>query len=362
MNFFDVHITEQAKKNVQEVLDSGFINEGEWVERFENALETQFGYKTCVAVNSCTSALHLALILSGVGKGDEVILPAQTFVATGLSVLYCGATPVFADINRITGNIDVNDVFLNKITKKTKAVIAVSWGGNPCDLPVLEKVCRDRNIYLIQDNAQALGATLFDRSLTEWGDFSCYSFQAIKHVTSGDGGMLVCNNDIPAKCVAQETRWFGIDKELNLPDETGERHYNLHNVGYKYNMNNISAALGIGNLQGFEIRQKIRNGIADIYNKNLPQHIRTMAHDGNAYWLYDILVDNRAYLMDKLRERDIPCSVVHVGIDRNDIFGGYQDLPNQRYWDEHHLCLPIHSSMTEEDAYKVVDVVKESLK
>lgn len=361
MNFFDVTITNDAKRRVQECLDSGFISEGNLVKEFEQAIETEFGYKNCVAVNSGTSALHLALILSGVGQGDEVIIPAQTFVATGLAVLYCGAKVVFADIEKVSGNISPKDV-INKITPKTKAIIAVSWGGNPASLIVLERICKDRGLALIQDNAQALGATFFKKPLTEHGDFSCFSFQAIKHLTTGDGGMVCCK-DWSTKESAKEFRWFGINKEAELPDETGERKYNLkYYAGYKYHMNDVSAALGLGNLQGFKIRQKIRQKIADIYNRNLPLQIQTMKPPGHAYWLYDILVDNRAYLMGKLKEKDIPSSVVHVGIDRNDIFGGYQDLPNQRYWDEHHLCLPIHSSMTENDAYKVVDVVKESMK
>ena len=128
-------------------------------------------------------------------------------------------------------------------------------------------------------------------------------------------------------------------------------------MGYKYHMNDFSAALGLGNLKGFWERQKRRDAIAKFYDVKLPKEIQTHRETGSANWLYTVLVDNRKDFMRMMREKDIPVSVVHVGIDRNDIFGGLQDLPNQRYWDEHHVCLPIHPNLTEEDVNRVVEAV-----
>ena len=342
MNLFDTPITDAAKERVMDTLNSGRLSEGEVVKAFEVALGIRHG----VAVNSGTSALHLALLLAGVGKGDEVILPAQTFVATGLAVLYCGAKPVFADI-KADGNIDPEDAY-RKVTDKTKAVIAVSWGGNPCDVGVLQNRV-DKPV--IQDNAQAFGATLNELPLWEHGDFSCYSFQAIKALSTGDGGLLSCP-DHKTYERAKRLRWFGIDRDRNLAGLSGERRYNLTEVGYKYHMNDYSAALGLGNLEGFSDRQARVKVIADYYNKFLFE-FAVKKKEGCSYWLYDLLVQNRSDFIRAMADRGIPTSVVHVGIDRNDIFG-WQDLPVQRQWDACHVCIPIHAGLTDEDVENVV--------
>jgi perosamine synthetase len=357
LELFETVITEQAKHYVKEVLDSGFVSEGSYVQKFEDRLTQIFGYDYAVAVNSCTSALHLALILSGVGEGDEVILPAQTFVATGHTILYQGATPVFADINPNTGNIEEGDI-TRLITPRTKAIIAVAWGGNPPGLTTLSGICRKYGLKLIQDNAQALGAWYEGEPVTRWGDFSCFSFQAIKHVTAGDGGLLVCNNRIDYEN-AQRLRWFDIDRMKDLPDATGERLYNLKRIGYKYHMNNISAALGLGNLVGVHWRIARRENIAKIYDSQIKRvDISFMDREGSSNWLYTINVHERDRFIEKMNSLGIPASVVHVGIDRNELFGGIRkELQGQRYFDKHHVCLPIHSSLTDEDILKVVDAV-----
>lgn len=354
MNLFDTYVSQKAKNYVRSVLDSEYLSEGELVARFEKELETTFGYSFGVAVNSGTSALHLALVLAGVGPGDEVILPAQTFVATGMAVLYCGAKCIFADINT-DGNISIDSVS-KLITKKTKAVIAVAWGGNPCDLYSLSELCHANRIKLIQDNAQALGATYFSFPVSYYGDFSCFSFQATKHLTTGDGGLLVCQQYEDYKR-AKRLRWFGIDRERDLPDQTGERRYNLRDVGYKYHMNDFSAALGLGNLEGILERQEHRKQLAQHYDKCIPEPFRIERKKGSANWIYTILVDRRVELMERLKSCGIPSSVVHVGIDRNSIFGSYADLSNQRFWDKHHLCLPCNESVTFSDVEKIGEIL-----
>lgn len=353
MNFFDTTITEQANLNVENCLNSTLVSEGSWVTDFEKGIEHAFGYKNCVAVNSCTSALHLALILAGVKPGDEVILPAQTFVSTGLAVLYCGAKPVFADIEKDTGNISDND-FLKKRTKKTKAVIHVAWGGTPCTGKLW-----GWGVPIIQDNAHALGSTYADAPISNHADFSCFSFQAIKQLTTGDGGMLTCKNPHDYYR-AKRLRWFGIDRENDKIGFDGERLYNLNEVGYKYHMNNIAAAIGLGNLHGVIERQARRKWVADQYESLTdPFPNRKVSREGSSDWLYTMLVDRRDDFIRMMRSKDIPVSVVHNGIDRNSLFGGIdRSLVNQRYWDEHHICLPCHSGLTDEDVQKVCDAVK----
>jgi perosamine synthetase len=353
MELFDTVITEDAKQNVLACLNSGRLSEGKAVKEFERLLEKEFDYKHSVAVNSGTSALHLVLHEIGIEKGDEVIIPAQTFVATGMAVVQCGAKVVFADIDIETGNISVDDV-AKKINHRTKAVIAVSWGGNPCDLDALQKLCSEKNVYLIQDNAQALGATYKGNPVTEYGDFSCFSFQATKHLTTGDGGLIVANSKTDFE-ILKQLRWFGVDREKDLPDETGERQFYLYDLGFKYHMNDYSAALGIGNLVGIHKRIEKRRRIAKYYHENMKT--KGTFKSGSSYWVYDILVSYRNLFLQSMKENDIPASVVHIGIDKHPVFSTNDDLPVQRFWDEHHVCLPCHSSMTQEDVERVVDVV-----
>ena len=353
MEFFDTVVTDEARSNVLRCLDSGRLSEGKLVREFEERLQVLFGYADGVAVNSCTSALHLALVLAGVGQGDEVILPAQTFIATGLAVLYCGAKPVFVDIDRDTGNIDPERI-PEKITAKTKAVISVAWGGNPPNLEELERVCERYGLRLIQDNAQALGARPYS-ALTSYGDFSCFSFQAIKHLTTGDGGLLVCRHDRDT-ARARKLRWFGIDRDNDKADLTGERLYDLKEVGYKYHMNDYSAALGLGNLNGIKERLRYVEEIASYYDENIGEACK---RDGSANWLYTILVERRDDFIRAMRDRGVPVSVVHVGIQRNTVFSNKSELPNQEYWDQHHVCLPIHAGLRPEDSWQVVKAVKE---
>jgi len=350
MNFFDTTVTPQAKKLALECLNYGFLSEGKYVDAFEKEIEKEFGYKNCVALNSCTSALHLALVLAGVEAGDEVILPAQTFIATGFAVLQCGAKPVFADISRDTGNINISDAF-EKITKKTKAIICVSWGGTPCKLIEFKW-----DVPIIQDNAHALGSTYKDKPISDFGDFSCFSFQAIKQLTTGDGGMLTCRNPHDYYR-AKKLRWFGIDRENDKTGFDGERLYNANEIGYKYHMNNIAAAIGLGNLHGVKERQARRKWVADQYEGILGLTIAQ--REGSSDWLFTALIDNRDDFIRMMRSKDIPVSVVHNGIDRNSIFGGIdRSLVNQRYWDEHHICLPCHSGLTDEDVQKVCDAIR----
>lgn len=355
MELFDTVITDEAKRYVQHCLEHGHLSEGHQVKKFEGLLGETFGYKNCVAVNSGTSALHLVLHEIGVCEGSEVIIPAQTFVATGLAVLYCGAKVVFADIEIETGNISVESV-REKITHRTHAVIAVAWGGNPPDLDGLQDLCDEHNITLIQDNAQALGALYKGKPVTEWGDFSCFSFQATKHLTTGDGGMIVTRS-VTDYQILKNLRWFDIDREHSLPDITGERQYTLQDVGFKYHMNDYAAALGLGNLIGIQEGIEKRRAIAECYFTNMTHGSHTW-FEGSSWWVYSFLVQDREDFLREMKNKNIPASVVHVGIDKHPIFGiEYDDLPNQRYWDKHHVCLPCHSSMTWEDVQRVVEAV-----
>ncbi len=219
MDFFHTTITPGAIERATQVLQSGWLSEGRLVKEFEAALSSRLGIQNPVAVNSGTSALHLALALCGVGPGDEVILPAQTFVATGLVILMQGATPVFADIDPQTGNLSPAAI-REKITPRTRAVMPVHWGGYPCDMDEINTLAAENGLAVIEDAAHALGARYKDCLAGALSRFTAFSFQAIKHLTTGDGGALCCLVEADAKA-AFVRRWFGIDRANSQPSFWG---------------------------------------------------------------------------------------------------------------------------------------------
>ncbi len=362
MDFFHVHISPRSIELATRVLQSTWVSEGRKVKEFEAALAGRLGLRNPVAVNCGTSALHLALAIAGVGPGDEVILPAQTFVATGLVILMQGATPVFADINPLTGNISPASI-AEKITPRTKAIMPVDWGGYPCDLAEINAIAEQHGLVVIEDAAQALGATYKGRPVGSISRFTGFSFQAIKHLTTGDGGGLCCANEADARA-AFVRRWFGIDRANSQPSILGERMYDIEAVGYKYHMNDLAAAVGLGNLEDFPQRLARRQQIGAYYRKQLGdvpglQLLRLDDDRTHAYWLFTILVERREDFIRKLKEHDIPASVVHLRIDHNSVFGELRDdLPGQAEFNERQVSIPVHDELNDEDAGKIVQIIR----
>lgn len=349
---YSSYISPTAIDRVSEVLRSGMLSEGKLVERFEREFEKVFNLpaKSFVATNSGTSALHLALETLGV-RG-EVLLPANTFVATGMAVLMAGCVPVFCDILP-DGTIDPWDVE-KKITSRTGAVIGVNWAGKACSNK-LELICMFNLVPLIIDAAQSLGVKI-------QGNAICYSFQATKHLTTGDGGGVHFVGIDDAK-KARELRWFGISKHSEV-GVLGERKYELDRVGYKYHMNDYAAALGLANLEGIGMRLGHYVGIAHWYMRHLslksvvPVHKETW---NNAFWAFPII----PYDMDVVRfskfckDREISCSIIHRGIDHNPVFGWSGPLPVQREWEQRVTHLPVHADMSYGDVVWICEKVNQ---
>jgi perosamine synthetase len=362
MDFFNTSISPRAVKLATEVLESGWVSEGKIVREFELRLSSRLGLANPVALNSGTSALHLALALAGAGPDDEVVLPAQTFVATGLAILMQRATPVFADIDPATGNILPSSI-ADKITSRTKAIMPVHWGGYPCDMEEINAIAAEHGLAVIEDAAHALGAAYKGKPIGAISRFTAFSFQAIKHLTTGDGGALCCLEENDAK-QARARRWFGIDRDSAKPSILGEREYNLHEVGYKYHMNDLAAAVGLGNLEDFPHRLERRRQIGAFYREQLTdvpglQLLRLDSDRTHAYWLFTILVERREDFIRKLASCGIPASVVHLRIDHNSVFGGLRrDLYGQAAFNESQVSIPIHEALSDEDVGAVVDAVR----
>jgi len=361
MDFFNTTISDKSIEYVNQVLTSTMISAGKRADLFEEKLNMKYGFPNPVTLNSGTVTMRLALIASGVKEGDEVILPAQTFVATGHVILQCGAKPVFADIN-LDGNISLESI-KQKITKKTKAIIPVHWGGYPCDMEEINQLAKEHNLIVIEDAAHALGAKYRNKEIGTLSDFTSFSFQAIKHLTTGDGGLLTCLKESDSKLV-KRLRWFDIDRENSIPSILGEREYDITNVGFKYHMNDISASIGLGNLETIDTKLSRIKSIAKTYEKSLQNipGLKLMEYKDDresSYWLFPMLIERRIDFINKLKDNGIPSSVVHLGIDKNTLFGGKDySLTNQRYFDDNQIHIPIHDKLLDEDVNKIIETIK----
>jgi perosamine synthetase len=358
---FNTYISPAAKTQIGSVINSTFISEGETVKIFEQALSSTFGFHYVSTLNSGTAALHLALDLLDLQPDDEVIIPAQTFIATGLAVLYCKAKVVFCDINYQDGNMSVTDL-KQKISPKTKAVMCVHWGGYPCDLQGIKTLCQEHNLVLIEDAAHALGASYQGIAIGNFSDLTCFSFQAIKHLTTGDGGAITTTRPEFQKKIL-DRRWFGIDRANAQLSELGERIYNVNSPGFKYHLNNYAAALGLANLEGYFDRLRKRTAIAGFYTQQLQSvgDIQLFEHQPdrqNAWWLFGFHVEKRLDFIRHMKACGITVSVIHQRIDRNAVFGGLRDLPNQKRFDETQIHIPIHDAIDHEKADFFVNAIR----
>jgi len=335
---FKPFISETARTNVQRVLLTDAIAEGEEVKLFEKEFGEKFNKTNVVAVNSGTSALELAYELAGIGEGDEVIVPILTCTATAIPLIRRKAKIVFADIDRDL-NINIQDV-KNKITDKTKAIVFVHFGGNNRGLTDIIELARDRGIIVVEDAAQAVGSEC-------WGisDFTCVSLQAIKTLTAGDGGFLLTKNEEDYK-KAKRLRWFGYDREEK--QRLGD--IDLTEAGYKYHMNNITAAIGRGNLAEIDTPLAHRKLIGDIYKLN-----GLFAHA----WLAGIVTPFRDLLRAKLAEAGYESGMHHYRLDKYTLFKEFKSpCPIMDELENQYLFVPYHHAVTPVEALAITRIVK----
>jgi len=358
---FKSYVHHTAAQYVNQVLVTTLLSEGEGVKTFESKLTETLGLVNPIAVNSGTSALHLALLLAGIGPGDEVICPAQTFVATALAILYTGATPIFVDIKYDTGNIDPKDIE-HRITEKTRALMVVHWGGYPCDMTEIQAIASKYGLAVIEDAAHALGATYQNQPIGSIADFTCFSFQATKHLTTGDGGALCCKDDANYHR-ALKARWLGIDRANTTPSILGERQFDISTLGYKYHLNDYAAALGLANLETFPQRLAKRQSYAKRYIEALKTtpgitlfNIKTDRQ--HAYWCFGLHVEKRENFIRALHSKGIHTSVVHQRIDRNSIFGDIrEDLPEQSRFSATQINIPLHDGLDDDTVDYIIQTV-----
>ena len=363
---FYPHIPKNSAKSLQKVLKGRWIGQGPLVDKFESVFSKKFTNNLpCVAVGSGTDALHLAYLLAGIKKDDEVICPVFTCTATNIPLLYIGAKIKFADIDPKTFNISIDHV-KKLVSKKTKAIVFVNYGGLPCDLTELNKIAKRYKIKLIQDAAQSLGNFYRNKPITQYSDFTIFSFQAIKHISSGDGGLL-CFKEKKILKKAYRMRWFGIDR---LKKQGGTWENDIKEIGYKYQMTDLGAAILLDALKEFSKIKQHRKKIFSIYEKNLKNNkkvkvVNSVGKFTHSNWLFTILVDKKDLLQKKLRQSNIETNQVHFRNDRYSIFKKFvknKKFPNMDSVEKKYLVLPVHTKMSFSDANYVVKKVNLFLK
>jgi dTDP-4-amino-4,6-dideoxygalactose transaminase len=358
---FHPHVSERARRMVDAQLRTRWVGQGPAVEKFEFDFSNMFcdGLATA-AVGSGTDALHLAYLLAGIEPGDEVITPLFTCTATNIPLLYIGAKPVFADVQRHSLNMDVDHV-RRLVTEKTKAIVCVHYGGLPCDMSELREIAAGIGVPIIEDAAQALGGSYRGRSIGSISEFTTFSFQAIKHITTGDGGMLAIQDGslLPK---AKRIRWFGIDRE-GKQQATWDN--DIWEVGFKYQMTDIAAALGLGALEEWEEIHTHRRELFALYERGLSSAPgiefigRGLEDRVHAAWLCTVLAKDRVNLQRKLRENGIESNQVHYRNDRYTLFRESRgSFPNMDTVEDEYLVLPLHTRMTVADAERVVSVIR----
>jgi len=359
---FHPDIPKNAINYVTDTLNSRWIGQGPKVDKFENEFIRKFGNgMNALSCGSGTDALHLSYMLAGLKEGDEVISPLFTCTATNIALLYLGVKIKFADINPETLNISIKHV-KELINEKTKAIVCVHYGGLPCDMDELGELSKKYNIPIIEDAAHALGATYKGRAIGSISQFTMFSFQAIKHITTGDGGMVTfpANNNILE--MGKRLRWFGIDRSAK---QKGIWENDITEIGYKYQMNDISAALGLAALEDFDekliYRQLLFKTYVDLLSdfkdvKIVGGDIKDRTH---AAWMFTIIVEKKNDLMKKLRDNNIESAQVHYRNDRYSIFGGRGKYPNMDSVEDKYLVLPLHTKMDVLDVKRICNLIKQ---
>ncbi|UCD54952.1 MAG: LegC family aminotransferase [Candidatus Omnitrophota bacterium] len=349
------------KDYLSETIDSGFVSTfGPYISKFEEEMAKYMGAKKAVSTQSGTAALHVALYELGIGKGDEVIVPALTFIATVNPVIYVGAKPVFADVDIKTWNISPSEIE-KRITKKTKAVIPVHFYGNPCDMNEIMDIAKRHNLYVIEDATESLGAKYDERYAGTFGDLSCFSFNGNKTITTGGGGMVAGNDEKKLEHIK-----FLINQARNESKE-----YYHPEIGFNYRMTNLEASLGLAQMERIDEFLIKKRRFHDIYKEELKDIENVYFQEEyeeaqSSWWLSCVIFGNSIdipLLQKELKNNGIPTRRIFMPVIEFPPYENYKkrDYKNSYYIYERGLCLPSSTLNSEEGIYKVCKMLKNIL-
>jgi dTDP-4-amino-4,6-dideoxygalactose transaminase len=368
IEFFRHNIDDRDVARVESVLRSLFLTTGTEVAEFERKFSSYTGMSHTVAVTSCTAALHLCLLAFGIGSGDEVITTPMSFCATANAVIHAGARPVFVDVEPETGNLDAA-LIEKAITSRTKAIIPVHLYGQMCDMKKIRDIADRRGLIVIEDAEHAIEAERDGVRAGVLGDAACYSFYATKNIASGEGG-AVCTNDGAAADLLKMLRLHGIDKSAIDRYTKRYRHWDMPVLGWKYNMDNIHAALLIGQLDRIDELWKRRDALWMLYEEGLSclkeiGLLKTLAESRHARHLFTILVspERRDGVLEYLQKRGVGVAVnyrpIHLLAYYRREFGYREsDFPRAEEIGAGTISLPLYPKLGRDEARTVIDVVK----
>ena len=355
-------------------LKSGWIGTGPKVKAFEDPFAKYKGSRYAMALNSCTAALHLSLLSIGIKPGDEVVVPTMTFAAMANAVIHAGGRPVFADCERETLNIDPDDIE-RKITRRTKAIIVVHFAGRPCNMDAIMKIARRKKLKVIEDCAHAIETEYHGQKAGTFGDLGCFSFYVTKNIVTGEGGMVITNKKVYADKI-KVLGLHGMSKDAwkRFSDE-GYKHYEIVYAGFKYNMMDLQAAIGLHQMERIDQYWKRRQKIWNQYNKafaDLPVFLPQDAEEGtrHAYHLYTLLLNverlkiTRDQFMQKMMTTKIGVGVHYIALHLHPFYRkryGYKrgDFPNAEWISGRTVSLPLSPKLNNGD---VNDVIKSASK
>ena len=353
---------------VVDVLKSDFLTTGPKIAEFEQTVADYVGAKYAVAISNGTSALHAACFAAGIGPGDEVITTPLTFAASANCVLYCGGTPVFADVDPKTYNIDPDDI-RRKITDRTKAIIAVHLAGQPCDMDAIHSIAREHGLIVIEDGAHALGSVYKGKKVGSMSDMTTFSFHPVKPITTGEGGMIVTDNeDFYKKMVLFRSHGITRDDSMMTRND-GPWFYQQFDLGYNYRITDIQCALGCSQMKKLdrflarrkEIVARYNEAFADCDNIITPYQLS----DTESGWhLYIVQVKNcdRRKVFENMREKGIGVNVHYIPVYMHPYYQehGYENVhcANAEEIYSHIISLPLYPGLTSEQQDYVIDTLK----
>jgi dTDP-4-amino-4,6-dideoxygalactose transaminase len=372
--FHRASIGEEEMHAVLEVLQSGWLTSGPKVTAFESAFAGSIGATHALAVNSCTAALHLALAACGIGDGDEVIVPTMTFAATGEVVQYLKARPVLVDCAEKSFHIDPQQIE-QAVTPRTRAIIPVHYAGYPCEMDAIMDIACSRGLKVIEDAAHAFPASYKGRMIGNIGDITCFSFYATKTITTGEGGMMTTENSEYAERI-RKLALHGISRDAwNRYTAKGTWRYDIIEAGFKYNLSDLQAALGLSQLAKADRLRDRRSAIAKRYSLGLTSlnafSPPPEANDeGHAWHLYVVRVNpgclriGRDQVIEELKAREIGTSVHFIPLHLHSLYQkslGYRagQFPNAERHFAHAISLPLFPDMTDEEIDRVITALGE---
>lgn len=373
--FHRAPVGEEEVRAVSDVIRSGWLTMGPKTFEFEKEFAKYVGAQDAIAVSTGTAALHLALEAAGVREGDEVLLPTSTFTATAEAVTYLKARPVLVDVDPVTMNLDPEDA-ARRITAKTKAVIPVHLGGQACDMAELQTLARVHELRVIEDAAHALPSEYRGKRIGQISEFTCFSFYATKTLTTGEGGMVTTENPAAAARI-RLMRLHGIERDAwKRYRDDGSWRYEVHEAGFKYNLTDLQAAIGLVQLAKCDAMRQARQRIAQLYTDAFSSFdellLPEVRSDRSSSWhLYilrlrpDRLRVDRAAFIQALRARGVSCSVHFIPLHLQPYYQrayGYKpgDFPHAEQQYKSCLSLPIFPGMTDQEIEHVIRAVQET--